>query len=93
MPFPLWLDPDQTVRAALELRELSMGELFHPKGALNYAKAWASAKQMRIFPGDATKTPVVAVLNSDQEVTWQHVGKTLGDYPTIDTILHHVASI
>ena len=90
MPFSLWLDPDQTVRTALEIDRLSVAEVVSVKSAMNYGKALAQIPKMRVFPEAANLKPAVFVLDAEQNVTWKHLGQALGDYPAPSEVLTHL---
>ena len=87
VPFPLLLDPEQTLRRELDLAKLSVGQLMSVSSAKNYAGAIGTVRNFAVQPSEAQNTPAVAILDADQKVVWQHVGKALGDYPAIDEIL------
>lgn len=92
-PFALLMDPDYTARTALELKRTSLAFLLKPQGLKNYAKSLGSLKQFRLELDDATNRPAALILDSEQNVAWTHIGKSLGDYPATDTLLAELANV
>lgn len=83
--FPLLVDPDRRVHAALELpRKWWVG--LNPRGWWNYARALARGNR----PGriiEPNQLPGLALLDQDARAVWVHRGRALGDYPTIERVL------
>jgi len=92
MPFPLLLDPNHTARAAFGIDQLTVAQIFSVASAVNYGKALGGIRNFAIRPSDASRTPAVVILDAEQQVVWTHVGKALGDYPTIDQIIAEIPS-
>lgn len=90
MPFPLLLDPEHTLRQHLGIGQLSLGAVFGVRSLVNYGKALGGARNLAVRPSDATKTPAVVIFDAAQNVTWQHVGTALGDYPSIETVVANI---
>jgi hypothetical protein len=88
MPFPLLLDPENSVRAALGMADrFGLLRLLHPMGAVAYVKAARQAKRFDPVWGDATQRPGVAIFDSAGALSWTHLGTRLGDYPTVGSVL------
>lgn len=94
-PFPLLLDPEDQVRAALGSAErFSPARLLDPRGAMPYLKAVRRAgKFFDITLAQATQHPGVAVVNADLEVVWSYVGQRLGDYPPHALVLDELRKV
>jgi hypothetical protein len=92
-PFPLLLDPDQIVRAAVGLGTLSIRDMMRPSGAWRYVRALRS----RAAPGKITKdreqAPGVVLTDATLDVVWVHRGEGLGDYPTTETVRDQIARV
>jgi len=41
---------------------------------------------------DGAATPAVFIIDAERRITWQHVGSTANDYPSVETILAHLPS-
>lgn len=88
MPFPLLLDAENSVRAALGVSErISPLTLLNPKGAVAYARALRQARRFGPIWAEATQRPAVVVFDSKGSVVWSHLGTRLGDYPSVGECL------
>ena len=88
MPFPLLLDPENSVRAVLGMADrFGLLRLLHPMGAVAYVKAARQAKSFDPVWGDATQRPGVAIFDSAGALAWTHLGTRLGDYPTVGSVV------
>jgi hypothetical protein len=83
--FPLLVDPDRRVHAALELpRRWWVG--LKPRGWWNYGRALARGNR----PGriiEPNQLPGLALLDPDARAVRVHRGHALGDYPSIERVL------
>ncbi len=86
---PLLLDPDQHVRAVAELGDLRARQLLSPRGGLNYLKAMRRGLRPQKITKDTVRSPGVAIFEPDLGVRWTYEGTMLGDYPSVDELLHH----
>ena len=88
VPFELLLDPDDSVRRALGITErFSPLRLLHPRGALDYVRAARQARNFDPIWAEATQRPAMFLLDVELGVQWSHVGRRIGDYPTISQIM------
>lgn len=89
---PLLLDPDQQVRSLTEVGDLGIG-LLRPGGMVKYVRAFAEGARQKRPTRDAGKAPGVAVFGPDLDLRWTHVGRALGDYPTVDELIERVDAL
>ena len=92
-PFALLMDPDYTTRKALEISRFGLSSLLKPKGLKSYAESLGSWRQFSLEVDDATNPPAALILDADQNVAWSHIGTTLGDYPSTDTVLAELRNL
>jgi len=87
IPFPLLLDPDGDLRAALGIdSKLSKREMMSWTSVKNYVSVMGRRRQGRVSRSHAEDRPALVILDHQLRMVWSHVGKALGDYPTIDEI-------
>lgn len=83
--FPLLVDPAKSVAGALGIRRIGLGWL-DPTGWWTYVRAlFRGARQGRIT--DPLQAPGVALIDADGTARFVHRGTTLGDYPSLRTVL------
>lgn len=86
--FPLLLDPERRLHAALDLPRRWWVSL-NPRGWRAYAGAMRRGnRQGRIV--EPNQIPGLAVLDRDVMAVWIHRGRALGDYPPIDRVLREL---
>lgn len=90
--FPLLLDPQHSLYTALDVRRIRWWMLLHPVTWRNYLLAARRARQGRIT-GHPLQAPGLAIVDTDGTIRFLRRGKTLGDYPTIETIRSAVGRI
>ncbi|MCJ7725490.1 MAG: redoxin domain-containing protein [Acidimicrobiia bacterium] len=84
IPFPLLLDPDHQVAAAIGLgRQPLYRFVFHLKGWWRWLKSVVRTRQGAIT-GAYWEAPAVILVDAKARVVWAHRGRFLGDYPPID---------
>jgi len=89
--FPLLLDPEHLVGAAIGMRRQSLLRfLFDVRGWWRWLRALGSARQ-GIITGGWWELPAVIVIDRDCEVLWAHRGRFIGDYPTMDQVMDVVS--
>ena len=93
MPFPLLLDPNHTFRKQLQTGNLSLGQMMGPKSGRNYLKAMSHFRDARVIPSEASLTPVVVILDANQDIVWRHIGQALGDYPSVEEVVNQVRAL
>jgi hypothetical protein len=89
--FPLLVDPDRNVYAALDLARAWWITL-NPRGWWNYARAILRGNRQG-SPVEPNQRPGLALLDEHAGVVWVHRGKALGDYPTLDSVLDRLARL
>ena len=88
VPFPLLLDPKGALRSAFGLDDrLSRGELMGWRSIRNLLVGMFRQKQGKVSRPHTGDRPAVVILDSVRRVVWSHVGRAVGDYPSIDEIL------
>lgn len=89
MPFSLLLDPDDALRTEIGTAgRFSWLHVLHPSGVMPYLRAMrSSGRFFSLTLSQATAYPGVVVLDAQQNITWRHDGRHLGDYPTVDEVL------
>jgi hypothetical protein len=91
--FPLLLDPQGALRSALGLDDkLSRGELMGWRSIRNLLVGMVKQRQGRVSRPHTEDRPAVVILDSGRRVVWSHVGRAVGDYPSIDEILAAIPS-
>jgi len=89
--FPLLVDPERNIHAALALPRRWWVAL-NPKGWWRYAAAIARGnRQGRIV--DPLQIPGLAVLDATATARYVHRGRALGDYPPLDTVISALAEL
>jgi hypothetical protein len=83
--FPLLVDPDRNLNAALDLPRRWWVTL-NPRGWWLYARAIArGSRQGKVVAPN--QLPGLALLDADANAVWVHRGSGLGDYPALDLVL------
>lgn len=83
---PLLLDSEQVFRAAVGLGRLG-ARLLDPRGLPSYVGAMRRGYRPQKITKDTVQAPGVVILDADRRVVWQHVGRRIGDYPALGTVL------
>ncbi len=86
-PFPLLVDPDQQLRAAVDFGNLRPWQLLKWSGAKRYAAAFRRGAHQGRVTRDTKRSPGVVILDGGLEVVWSHEGTGLGDYPPVDDVI------
>jgi len=91
IPYPLLIDPERKVHAAIELRRRASVAL-NRRGWAKYATAIARGnRQGKVI--DPIQAPGLTLLDATAETAWVHRGKALGDYPPLDEVLRRLAEL
>jgi hypothetical protein len=85
----LFLDPGQDLRDALQIGTLGV-RLLNPRGLGSYARALRQGLRPQAITKDTVQAPGVVILNQERTVIWQHVGKRIGDYPSVRSVIEAV---
>ena len=89
---PLFLDPDQALRDALQIGTLG-ARLLDPRGLGSYARALRHGLRPQAITRDTVQAPGVVILDRQRTVIWRHVGKRIGDYPPVSSVIEAVETI
>jgi hypothetical protein len=85
--FPLLLDPDHQVARHTGMHRQSLLRFVFDLGAwIRWLRAFFRRGQGRIV-GAYWETPAILVLDADARVRWSYLGRSIGDYPPIETTL------
>lgn len=84
--FPLLLDPDHQLYAALDVRRIHWWMLLWPRTWWYYLRAARRARQGRIT-GHPLQAPGFVIIDTDRTVRFLYRGRTLGDYPSIGEVV------
>jgi len=84
--FPLLLDPDQAIYAAIDLARFPWWAMFSWATARNYVRAAKRARQGRIA-NHPLQRPGLIVLDPGLEIVYLHRGERLGDYPPVEQLV------
>lgn len=84
--FELLLDPDHLLYDALSVGHFPWWKMLMPGTWRRYLRAARGARQGKIT-GHPLQSPGLAVLDADLRIQFVHRGETLGDYPTIESLL------
>lgn len=84
---PLLLDPEQKFRDSVgSTRPLGI-RLLDPRGVVAYGRSLVHGYRPQRITRDTVRSPGVVILDADLHVRWQHIGRRLGDYPTLAEVL------
>lgn len=90
--FPLLLDPDHSLYAALDVHRIHWSVMLSPRTWWKYVRAARRARQGRIT-GHPLQAPGFAILDTDRTVRFLYRGQTLGDYPPVAAIVTAAESL
>lgn len=91
VPFELLLDPDDRLRRSLDIADrFEWRRLLHPRGAVDYVRAWRRAGDFDPIWAEANQRPAMVLFDARGRVSWTHVGSRIGDYPIIDEVMEAV---
>jgi peroxiredoxin len=90
--FDLLLDPEHHLYDALSVGHFPWWKMLMPGTWRRYLRAARGARQGKIT-GHPLQSPGLAVLDSDLRIEFVHRGETLGDYPTVESLLEVLAGI
>lgn len=86
-PFPLLVDPDQQLRAAVGFGNLKPWQYLKWSGAKRYIGPYRRGARQGRVTRDTKRTPGVVILDQELDLVWAHEGSGLGDYPMRDDVL------
>ncbi|MHB1063038.1 MAG: redoxin domain-containing protein [Georgenia sp.] len=90
---PLLLDPGNGLRDAVGAGARLGIRLADPRGLAAYAGALARGARPQRITADTVRSPGVVVLDRDLSVRWVHVGRRIGDYPTLGKVVNVVRAL
>ena len=89
---PLFLDPSQQVRALVDVGDLGI-QLLDPRGFLNYGASLFHGFRPHRPTRDSVRAPGVVILDEHLDVRWRYVGRRVGDYPPLGSVLDALRAI
>jgi len=93
IPFDLFIDSEQRVSQRIGIGTQSLARLlFNMPAWWRYAKAFLSGNWQRRITGHYSNLPGILVVNSSSEVTYAYRGTGLGDYPSLESVMHELRS-
>lgn len=88
MAVPLLLDPENRIRELLGIDErFHWKGLLSAKGAMAYVRAARQARNFDPIWRSATERPAMLAVNRHGDVVWSHIGRRIGDYPSVEECL------
>jgi len=85
--FACVVDPDHNLYRALGLGRVAWYEWATPRLWRNYVGAFRRGARQGAVTGDIRQKPGVAVIDPDRSVRWVHRAVTVGDYPSVASVL------
>lgn len=93
VPFPLFLDYDRELYAALDIRSQSLlAFVFNLRAWMRYLRALMRNKRQYKITGHYSTLPAVAIILPDGSVPYLYKGSGIGDYPSVATVLEKIAT-
>jgi hypothetical protein len=86
-PFPCLVDADRRLYRALGLWRVGLRTVLDPSTYLNYWRAWRRGARQGEISGDPRQLSGVAIVGADGRLRWRYVSRTIGDYPSLTTVL------
>lgn len=90
--YPLLLDPEESVKAALRFGRMRPWQYLVPTTLGRYVASLRQARPGRIT-GDVLALPGLVVLDADLRLRYRHEGRTLADYPDVDEVVRAVGEL
>lgn len=90
---PLLLDPDHQVREAVGASAPLGLRMLNPRGATAYVGSLRRGYRPQSITRDTVRSPGVVILDGSGAVRWQHIGKRIGDYPSVEDVLAAALSL
>ena len=90
MPFPCLVDADAALYRALGIGRITLRATLDPAMYLNYWRAWRRGSRQGRVAGDPRRLSGVAIVDAEGILRWRHVASTVGDYPSLSTVLDQV---
>lgn len=90
--YPLLLDPDEQLKAALGFGRLPRWWFLSPATVGRYLASWRLARPGRVT-GGVDALPGLVVVDGDLRLRYRHEGRTLADYPDVDEVIRAVADL
>lgn len=88
IPFPLLLDPERGVSEALGIGTQSRARyVLNVSGWWRWLRAFAANRRQGRVTGHYSTLPGIAVVTANGDVTFNHRGSGLGDYPPLDRVV------
>lgn len=87
------VDPTKALYRALGLGRVPWYGWFRPQLARNYLGAFRRGGRQGAITGDWRQLSGVAIVAPDRRLTYLHRARTVGDYPSLATVLHHLEAV
>jgi hypothetical protein len=81
------VDPDHNLYRALGFGRVRAYEWLTPRLWRNYVGAFRRGARQGAVTGDIHQKPGVAVIDPDRTLRWVHRAVTVGDYPSMGSVL------
>lgn len=88
--FECLVDPTRTLYQELGLGRVPWRNWLTPELWRNYLGAFRRGGRQGAITGDWRQLSGVAIVTPDRRLTYVHQSRTVGDYPSLDTILAHL---
>ncbi len=86
------VDPDRALYRTLGLGRVPWHQWLTPELWRNYLGAFRRGGRQGAITGDWRQLSGVAIVAPDRRLMYLHRSHTVGDYPDIATVLHHLGS-
>jgi len=87
LDFECLVDPSRNLYRALGVGRVPWYGWFSPQLARNYLGAYRRGGRQGAITGDWRQLSAVAIVRPDRRLTYLHRSRTVGDYPSIDSML------
>ncbi len=93
-PYPLLLDPEYNLGAAIAVGRQSLPRyLFDLRAWARWLWAFLTNRRQGKITGHYSNLPGTAVVDASGEVHWVHRGTGLGDHPPVGRVLQELARV
>ncbi len=93
-PFPLLVDPEGRLRRTLGIdQQLTWAELLGWHSIRNLLVGMVRQRQGRVSRPHTDDRPAVVVLDAERRLLWAHVGRAVGDYPSVQQVLAAIPAL
>lgn len=94
IPFPLYLDYDRALYAALDIRSQTLlAFVFNLRAWVRYLRALIRNRRQYKITGHYSTLPAVAIVLPDGTVSYLYKGSGIGDYPSVEVVLARLRTL